>query len=130
VDTLKQWGVVDGSTVYAKVNYVSSSGMSRNIALYVQLDGRIVDISYHAARALEWPFKEGYNGGVRVGGVGMDMMFHTVHSLSYAMGYGSLNQDDHEYHVKSHYHVEECKECRIANGEKNIYPIGLKYKQL
>ncbi len=104
VDTLKQWGLVDGATVYAKVNKVSASGMSRNVGLYVvrsserinqdrsTLECELLDISYHAARALEWPYKDGYNGGVRVSGCGMDMLLHTVASLSYAMGYGSLDQ--------------------------------------
>ena len=114
VDTLKQWGLVDGSTVYAKVNKVSASGMSRNIGLYlVRKDGTITDISYHASKALEWSYKEGYNGGVRVGGCGMDMLFHTVYSLSYAMGYGALDQSG--------------SEDRNINKE-GFY--GLKYRQL
>lgn len=132
VDTLKQWGVVDGTTVYAKVNKVSASGMSRNIGLYVAMpapegknqsvvnSAHVVDISYHAAHALGWPYKDGYNGGVRVSGCGMDMMFHTVHSLSYAMGYGDMCQD----------------RDRTAPIEKKgvdgttIKAIGLKYRSL
>lgn len=104
VDTLKQWGLVDGTTVYAKVNKVSASGMSRNVALYITPNDwkegkdtnshRIMDISYHSAKALGWSFKEGYNGGIRVSGCGMDMLFHTVYSLSYAMGYGAMNQSN------------------------------------
>lgn len=110
VDTLKQWGLKDGSTVFAKVNKVSSSGMSRNIALYIvdKKEGRPVDISYHASKALEWGYREGYDGGIKVSGCGMDMLFHTVYSLSYAMGYGALNQ--------SH--------------DETIKTTGLKYRQL
>ncbi len=139
VDTLKQWGLVDGSTVYAKVNHVSSSGMSRNIALYMSKDGEIIDISYHAARALQWGFKDGYNGGVKVSGVGMDMMFHTVYSLSYAMGYGSLNQEQHDMHRKYKDEKKDCIECEIDQAESRGIPaveimngrtIGLKYRQL
>lgn len=92
VARLKEWGVNDGMTIYAKVNNVSASGMSRNVGLYVSINNELIDISYWASKALEWPYKEGYNGGVRVSGCGMDMLFHTVYSLSYAMGYGSLNQ--------------------------------------
>ena len=120
VDTLKQWGVVDGTTVYAKVNRVSASGMSRNVSLYFVKDNltttpaTLHDISYHAAKALEWPYKDGYNGGIRVSGCGMDMLFHTVYSLSYAMGYGALDQSnsgtDRNINKEGHY--------------------GLKYKQL
>lgn len=107
VDTLKQWGLVDGQTVYAKVNSVSQSGMSRRISLYIVAeDGRILDISYHSARALEWGYKDGYNGGIKVGGCGMDMLFHTVYSLSYAMGYGELDQSysqDRNINKQGHY---------------------------
>ena len=93
VNILKEWGIAPGIEVYGKVNHVSSSGMSRNIGLYAILDGRIVNISYHAARAMEWGYKDDYNGGVKVGGCGMDMIFHTIDTLSWAMGYGSLNQE-------------------------------------
>lgn len=123
VDTLKQWGLVDGTTVYAKVNNVSRSGMSRNISLYiiegktakddVYVNPRMIDISYHAAKALEWGYKEGYNGGIRVSGCGMDMLFHTVYSLSYVMGYGALDQS--------------------GSADKNINKegyYGLRYRQL
>jgi hypothetical protein len=120
VDTLKQWGVVDGSTVYAKVNNVSSSGMSRNITLYVVIDEQLKDISWLAARALEWPYREGYNGGVRVTGCGMDMMFHTVDSLSYVMGYGEICQTRDRV---------EPIEKRGVNGAP-IKAIGLKYCSL
>lgn len=132
VDTLKQWGVVDGSTVYAKVNHISSSGMSRNIGLYIATPtttkkgaeilgpAAINDISYHAARALEWGYKDGYKGGIRVSGCGMDMMFHTVYSLSYVMGYGDLCQDPNR---------TEPIEKRRVNGE-TIKAIGLKYRSL
>ena len=122
VDTLKQWGLVDGSTVYAKVNRVSASGMSRNIALYIvdKKEGRPVDISYHASKALEWGYRDGYDGGVKVSGCGMDMLFHTVYSLSYAMGYGDMCQDRDR---------TEPVEKRGSNGE-TIKAIGLKYRQL
>lgn len=93
VKTLKEWGVVDGTTIYAKVVRVSASGMSRHVRLYISKDGEIIDISYWAAKALEWGYAgDGYREGIRVSGCGMDMLFHTVYSLSYSMGYGSMNQ--------------------------------------
>ena len=123
VDTLKQWGLVDGSTVYAKVNKVSASGMSRNIGLYFvdKQDMRPVDISYHAAKALEWGYKDGYDGGVRVQGCGMDMLFHTIDSLSYAMGYGAICQDRDR--------TEPEEKWGGYSGQK-IKAIGLKYRSL
>lgn len=93
VKTLQEWGVVDGTTIYAKVVRVSASGMSRQVRLYFSKDGKIIDITYWSAKALGWSYAgDGYREGVRVSGCGMDMLFHTVYSLSYAMGYGSMNQ--------------------------------------
>ncbi len=92
VATLKEWGLLPGTKVYGSVTHVSSSGMTRNIKLQITVEGEIRDISYHAARALEWPYKDGYNGGVRVSGCGMNMVLHTIDSLSYAMEYGPTNQ--------------------------------------
>lgn len=67
-----------GQTVYTSVKTVSRSGMSRVIRLYVA-DGNIIrNISGYVANALDWP---GYQDGVKVGGFGMDMGFHTVYTL-------------------------------------------------
>ena len=132
VKTLQEWGVVDGTTVYAKVVRVSASGMSRQVRLYfVPKDGNITDITYWSAKALEWGYGgEGYRNGIRVSGCGMDMLFHTIYSLSYAMGYGALNQHYHDQHLREpKTHDQDCPECRRDNHEK-IEHIGLKYKQL
>ena len=96
VEVLKSWGVAPLTVVYAKVTRVSASGMSRRVQLFIdhnnQGEPEIVNISYWAAKAMEWGYKDGYNQGISVGGCGMDMMFHTVDALSYAMGYGALHQ--------------------------------------
>lgn len=120
VKTLKEWGVVDGTTIYAKVARVSASGMNRKVQLYIAKGGEIIDISYHAAKVLEWGWKEGYNGGINVSGCGMDILFHTIYSLSYAMGYGDMCQDRNR---------TEPIEKKGRNGEI-IKAIGLKYKQM
>ena len=113
VKTLQDWGVVDGTTIYAKVVRVSASGMSRQIRLYFSKDGEIIDISYWSAKALEWGYAgDGYREGIRVSGCGMDMLFHTIYSLSYAMGYGSMNQ------------------TRDGMEKNNEGFIGLRYRQL
>ena len=105
VKTLKDWGVVENSIIYAKVTRVSASGMSRRVQLFIIGEGyaheklnakRIIDITYWSAIALGWNWKDGYNGGIGVSGCGMDMLFHTVGSLSYAMGYGAISQRDEE----------------------------------
>lgn len=125
VKTLKEWGVVDGTTIYTKVARVSASGMNRKVQLFIALrkkegGAEIIDISYWSAKALEWGYKDGYNGGINVGGCGMDMLFHTVYSLSYAMGYGDMCQDRDR---------TEPIEKKGRNGEI-IKAIGLKYKQI
>lgn len=92
VDILKGWGVLPGTKIYGNVTHVSRSGMSRNIRLSFVRDGDIVDISYWAAKVIGWTYKDGYTGGVRVGGCGMNMILHTIDCLSYGMGYGTTNQ--------------------------------------
>lgn len=88
-----------GTTVYTTVKHVSSSGMSRRIALYVTDDnGVIVQITWDVARVLGYPIKgrAGYvhDVGLTVGGCGMDMCLHVVNSLSYAIhGHKSVGAD-------------------------------------
>ncbi|MEI8137823.1 MAG: hypothetical protein WCH21_10910 [Bacteroidota bacterium] len=116
VEILKKWGLIDGTVISAKVNHVSNSGMSRNVGLYITQNNEIIDISYWASKALEWGYKEGYSGGVKVGGCGMDMLFHTIDCLSYAMGYGDICQ--------------ERDRTKPIQKNQGIKAIGLKYKQL
>lgn len=96
IERLKEWGLKKNTLVYGKVTKVSNSGMSRNITLYI-LDGkRMVNISHWVAEALGWPSVDGFDGGIRVSGCGMDMVFHTVYTLSDMMGYGPMNQREWE----------------------------------
>lgn len=91
-----------GSTVYAVVTHVSRSGMSRSIEFYVpsmatehELDLRVTDrAAWHNVRRMridkithDVAYALGYrvdrrNGGVIVGGCGMDMCF----AVTYALG--------------------------------------------
>lgn len=75
--------VKPGDTIYTSLKHVSRSGMYRVIGLYVMVDNKPVWISGMAARLLE-----GYDRnheGCRAGGCGMDMGFHLVHNLGYAL---------------------------------------------
>lgn len=133
VKTLKDWGLKDGTIVWAKVVRVSSSGMSRQICLYMVAPRHnnisasifnttydIKDITYWSAQALGWGYGgDGYRDGIKVSGCGMDMLFHTINQLSYAMGYGSICQNEGQ--------TEPTEKTR--NGEKFL-AIGLKYRQL
>lgn len=73
-----------GDTVYTILRHVSSSGMSRRIDLYAIRKNQPVYLSGYAGRVLgisRHPSKEGLN----VSGCGMDMGFHLVYELSYAL---------------------------------------------
>lgn len=62
---------------------VSASGMLRKMKLYVGKNtDSLMDITYHAAKALGWGYSDGL---LRVGGCGMDMHFHTADSLTHAI---------------------------------------------
>jgi len=90
-----------GDTVYTMVRSVSASGMSRTMSLYTVKDNRLVNITYYAAHALEWPLRE-VNGSraLRVGGAGMDMGFHTVYTLSRVLFAATMNSSDAGYSLK------------------------------
>lgn len=75
-----------GSTVYLSLSKVSRSGMSRTIKCMAQeKDGSLFNVSFFVAQAVELPFVEGYQGGVRINGCGMDMGLALIDSLSYAL---------------------------------------------
>ena len=75
-----------GSTIFPIVTHVARSGMSRSIRFLIvhPRDGQISDISWMIGRALGYNVDRNH-GGLRVGGCGMDMAFHVIHSLSYAL---------------------------------------------
>lgn len=74
-----------GDSICCTVMHVSKSGMSRTIMLQIALsdkNGRpyIRDISYLVAKAIGVRFDQ-KNGGVVMGGCGMNMCFAAVYSL-------------------------------------------------
>lgn len=72
-----------GTRVYTTVRHVSRSGMQRAIQVFVIHKGDPVDLSWRVAELLGWSVHS--KGGVKVDGCGMDMGFHVVNALSYAM---------------------------------------------
>jgi hypothetical protein len=90
-----------GDTVYTVVRSVSASGMSRTMSLYTVKDNRLMNITYYAAHALEWPLRD-VNGSrvMRVGGAGMDMGFHAVYTLSRVLVAAARNNSDAGYSLK------------------------------
>ncbi len=74
-----------GSTVYTILRHVSASGMSRRISVItIDKDGMPRSVDYYAATALDWKHAID-DDGVTVGGTGMDMGFHLVHTLAHAL---------------------------------------------
>lgn len=74
-----------GSKVYTKVTHVAKSGMSRSIqAFYVDSNGDICEITWLAAMALDLRLDH-KNGGVKMGGCGMNMCFALVYELGSVM---------------------------------------------
>jgi hypothetical protein len=66
-----------GDTVQTILRHVSRSGMMRHISLRKEGWG---DITWLAATALGYR-RDDRNGGIKVGGCGMDMGFHLVYCL-------------------------------------------------
>ena len=83
VERLLSFYLKVGDRVYTMNRHTSSSGMSRDLSLFVARDGEIMNITFYAAHALGWRLVE-RNGSraIRVNGCGMDMGFHTVYTLS------------------------------------------------
>lgn len=68
-------------TVYVVQKHVSNSGMMRVLYLFVIRDNEPINITHLVSRVLDWSMhKDIY--GIKVGGCGMNMHFHTVYTLS------------------------------------------------
>lgn len=72
------------STIYGIVRKVSSSGMSRDIDLYIIKDNQLQYLTGYASVILGYSMSK-YRG-MKVGGCGMDMVFHCVSSLAESVG--------------------------------------------
>jgi len=80
--------------IYTINRHTSASGMTRDISLIYVSSAGLTNITYSAALALGWPLSEkSGNRAIRVGGAGMDMGFHTVHTLSSVLFRGSVEND-------------------------------------
>lgn len=92
--TLREW-IKPGQTIYSCLRSVSASGMFRLITVHIIKDGDLLDISYQVARAIDCGRSERNGigqGALRVSGCGMDMGFHIVHSLGYALARDSKSE--------------------------------------
>ena len=71
-------------TVYVVQRSVSRSGMMRKLSLFIVRDGVLLDITKHAADVVGFSFDRD-SWAIRVHGCGMNMHFHAVYELSYAL---------------------------------------------
>jgi len=109
-----------GDTVYTKLNHVSKSGMMRVIEVLVIRDNKPRYITYQVADLLDYKMHNKIEG-LKVQGCGMDMGFHVVYSLSYALynksGYECLNDEEGNGNCPSNYHVNSRPYDGTNKGE-------------
>ncbi len=73
-----------GDTVFTILRHVSSSGMSRSISCVIpDAEQGFHDITWLVGRALDYPRRD--DGGLKVTGCGMDMSWHLVYNLGWAL---------------------------------------------
>lgn len=80
---LRKW-IKPGDTVHTIVDHVSRSGMSRTIRVVLIKDSDATHPNHAISTLLGYP-RAKRGDGFNVGGCGMDMGFHVVHSLGYAL---------------------------------------------
>lgn len=88
-----------GDTVYTVLRSVSKSGMFRRMDVYAIKDNRPVWLTSRVAKLISCRYGvEDWrkSAGLGVSGCGMDMGFHVVNSLSYAI-FGNGNSLKHEW---------------------------------
>jgi hypothetical protein len=67
--------------VYTKLDHVSSSGMTRHISVFVARDNQIINITWYVSQLVEMK-RNDKDGGIIIGGCGMDMGFALIYDLS------------------------------------------------
>ena len=72
-----------GTRVYTILRHVSRSGMQRHISAVVHAEDGNNDITWLVARACGYTIAD--DGGIKCAGAGMDVGFHLIHNLSYAL---------------------------------------------
>ena len=105
-----------GDTVYTILRHRSRSGMSRRISTVAVIGGRIADLDYLVARALDYRVHR--DGGLIVGGCGMDMGFHVVYNLArvlFSAGFGCTGEESY---------LRRCPSNDHSNGDANYTPNG------
>lgn len=113
IDSLRSM-ISAGDTVYTVIRHVARSGMSRSIDMFVMSDGQPFNISYLVARASDRSIDQ-KNGGIKIGGCGMDMGFSLVYSLSHLLfpdGFQCVGRDGSRF----------CPSNDHSNGDRDYTP--------
>lgn len=108
---LREW-LKPGDTVYTVLRHVSRSGMQSVIDLRIIRNGEPLAIGWTAAKVLGDRF-DARRQGIVVGECGMDMGFHLVYHLSYALwpkGHGCTG--------------EKCPSNDHSNGDRSYIQHG------
>jgi hypothetical protein len=91
----------EGSTVFCILRSVAKSGMSREITFMTLKGGEPYYLDYRIGQVLD--LKRGKSDGLKVHGAGMDMGFHVVHNLSYALhGYPTTDNENRRGYTLTH----------------------------
>jgi hypothetical protein len=123
-DTLRGW-LPPGSTVYTILRHVSRSGMFRRISLVATVDGKPFDIDYWASKAAGFTLHK--DGGIGTGGCGMDMGYHLVHNLGYALypnGFECIGRsEDRDVFCPSNDHSNGDRDYKPHNHSSGAYAL-------
>ena len=102
LETLKKY-VKKDSTLYVILRHVSRSGMSRSISVLAKdPKGNMIDLTFPASVFLDYSIDK-KNGGVKIGGCGMDMGFALVNTLAVKILCPDKYDGDIAYSVKHHW---------------------------
>lgn len=86
-----------GDTLYTVLRHVSASGMSRAIDVYQIIDNQPRCLTHLVAQILNYSQDKAHDYALKVGGVGMDMGYHVIYSLSQALYCPDIYDHDKTY---------------------------------
>ena len=86
-----RYNITPETKVYANVESVDKSGMSRTISFYMVEGGELRNIT-GAIGEVTGHSRDRLTGGLRVRGCGMDMVWHTLYRYARARGWDSSQQ--------------------------------------
>ena len=107
-----------GDVVHCILRHVSRSGMQREISFFTE---GMRNIDYLAAKILD--MRIGKRSGLVVRGCGMDMGFHIVSNLGYALfpdGFECTGRDEHP--TEAMRNINMCPSNDHSNGDRNYEP--------